>query len=67
LQVLSGAQGGVAAGLDDAGHLLHVVFDALDLFRVARGVLLVGCRDGVEVGAGSKGDVGLLMPCVFLR
>ncbi|WP_222435074.1 hypothetical protein, partial [Pseudomonas marginalis] len=60
-------QGGVAAGLDHAGHLLHVVFDALDLFRVGRGVLLIGCRDGVEVGAGSQGDVGLLMPCVFLR
>ncbi len=59
LQVLPGAQGGVAAGLDHAGHLLHVVFDAFDFFRVVRRMLLVGCRDGVEVAGGNQVDVAL--------
>jgi hypothetical protein len=34
LQVLPGAQGGVAAGLDHAGDLLDVVFDAFDFFEL---------------------------------
>ncbi|RMO54529.1 hypothetical protein ALQ29_05555 [Pseudomonas marginalis pv. marginalis] len=36
-----------------------MVFDALDLFRVARGVLFVGRRNGVEVAGGNQVDVAL--------